>query len=169
MNMAAPMLYDTARQRQRAMLDLLGDFQPHRLDELCRRGQYPHNEAAGTALRHMRHNLKAPIDVIYLEAGKHGGRRVAYQLTAAWDFPPPQPRPPKLPGHVRKRPPPRGSAGVYLNKIDGYSPPPPTSPRPCLCCRGIFESEGKHHRLCPSCTSIDPGPASFALAGISVR
>lgn len=28
------------------------------------------------------------------------------------------------------------------------------TPRPCMRCRGVFESEGNHHRLCGGCKSL---------------
>lgn len=27
----------------------------------------------------------------------------------------------------------------------------PTTPRKCMCCSVVFQSEGKHHRLCQTC------------------
>ncbi|MFN3973443.1 MAG: hypothetical protein ACK4L4_19165 [Gemmobacter sp.] len=37
-------------------------------------------------------------------------------------------------------------------------------PRPCLCCRREFVSEGAHNRLCGNCRHADAGPVAMAWA-----
>jgi hypothetical protein len=50
-------------------------------------------------------------------------------------------------------------------RTDYSAPRAPVAPRACLCCRALFESEGKHNRLCARCRTETTAASPLALTG----
>lgn len=49
----------------------------------------------------------------------------------------------------------------------GNDEPVVITPRPCMCCRQTFESEGIHNRLCGNCRGKNVGPDAAFHHGAS--
>jgi hypothetical protein len=59
--------------------------------------------------------------------------------------------------------PPRVQAGLHV------APKPMLRPRPCMCCRKEFDSEGNHNRLCCDCKSKRSINPYEVITGVSRR
>lgn len=51
----------------------------------------------------------------------------------------------------------RSESSVY-RRIEIVIATPKAKPRPCMCCRNTFKSDGPHNRLCPTCRRKDVSP-----------
>ena len=58
---------------------------------------------------------------------------------------------------------PRKQAGLHV------APKPMLRPRPCMCCRKEFDSEGNHNRLCCDCKSKRSINPYEIITGVSRR
>lgn len=58
---------------------------------------------------------------------------------------------------------PRKQAGLHV------APKPMLRPRPCMCCRKEFDSEGNHNRLCCDCKSKRSINPYEVITGVSRR